>query len=186
MEDDIILEGYLKKWTGLLTGWRDRYFTLKEKGTLEFADKHHGKDKGVIHLKIAKITLTPKDPLRITIDSGLKEINLRASSIIDKYRWVSALREAAYGTSGESGELSQGQNKTNNSQRVSTNQTGRPSSMANREPYVEGTFRKIYDFQNQILGILSNLHGKSLAKDIKEQLVKMEALFKEMMVRKHI
>jgi len=186
MENEIIIEGFLRKWTGLLTGWRERYFTLKAGGILEFTDRNNGKDKGTIHLKIATIKLTPKDPLRITIHSGLKELNLRAGSIIDKYRWVSALREAAYG---ESNEQAQSQSETtqtkiNQPRRQGSNQSPRTGSFSTvRDAHLELGFKRIHDYENQILGILSFLFKKTLSKEVREQVNKMDIMFKEMMVR---
>jgi len=49
----------------------------------------------MIHLKISTIKVTPKDPLKIIINSGTKEILLKADSIVEKLKWVSALREAS-------------------------------------------------------------------------------------------
>jgi len=182
MENDIVIEGFLKKWTGILTGWRERYFTLKAGGILEFTDRNHGKDKGTIHLKIATIKLTPKDPLRITIHSGLKELNLRAGSIIDKYRWVSALREAAYGESHEQSES--GQSKIFQPKRKGSNASPRTGSFSTvRDSHLELGFKRIHDFENQILGILSFLVKKTLSKEIREQVNKMDIMFKEMMVK---
>lgn len=36
----------------------------------------------------------PEDPLRIIINTGTSEINLRAASITEKINWVNALKAA--------------------------------------------------------------------------------------------
>jgi hypothetical protein len=61
---------------------------------LVYCKEKGDKAQGSIHLKISSITLIPDDPLRIIINSGTKEINIRASTIGEKIKWVNALRNA--------------------------------------------------------------------------------------------
>lgn len=87
------MEGYLKLWTGILGRWKRTYFILH--GTILIYCKEKGeKTEGSIHLKISPITLIPDDPLRIIINSGTKELNIRAATIGEKIKWVNALRNA--------------------------------------------------------------------------------------------
>lgn len=87
------MEGYLKRWTGILTRWKLNYFIL-HKNILIYCAQKAGTTLGTIHLKISSILLIPDDPLRIIINSGTKEINLRAQNIDEKIKWVNALRTA--------------------------------------------------------------------------------------------
>lgn len=85
------IEGYLKKWTNFLSGWKQRYFILKE-GILSYQDTKHTHPKGTIHMRISEIEASPADPLRININSGVKIINVRANSVSEKLKWLNALR----------------------------------------------------------------------------------------------
>ena len=81
----------MKRWTGIVTRWKKQYFILHD-GILLYCNEKGGQTQGSIHLKISSLILTPDDPLRIIINSGTKEIHLRASSIEEKMGWVNALR----------------------------------------------------------------------------------------------
>ena len=85
------MEGYLNKYINLVYRWKPRYFTLKN-GILSYADNKGNPTKGVIHLKISDIDLTPDDPLKIIINSGTKKLELRANTIGEKIKWLNALR----------------------------------------------------------------------------------------------
>ena len=85
------MEGFLKRWTGIVTRWKKQYFILHD-GILLYCNEKGGPTQGSIHLKISSLILTPDDPLRIIINSGTKEVHLRASSIEEKMNWVNALR----------------------------------------------------------------------------------------------
>ena len=87
------MEGYLKLWTGMLTRWKLNYCILN-KTILIYCAQKGGSTLGTIHLKISSIVLIPDDPLRIIINSGTKEIILRAENISEKIKWVNALRTA--------------------------------------------------------------------------------------------
>lgn len=87
------MEGYLKLWTGILGRWKRMYFILHD-NILRYCKEKGHKVQASIHLKISSITLIPDDPLRIIINSGTKEINIRASTIGEKIKWVNALRNA--------------------------------------------------------------------------------------------
>ena len=87
------MEGHLKLWTGILGRWKRTYFILHD-NILVYCKEKGDKAQGSIHLKISSITLIPDDHLRIIINSGTKEINIRASTIGEKIKWVNALRNA--------------------------------------------------------------------------------------------
>lgn len=81
----------MSQWINIVYRWKVRYFILHN-GILVYCDKKDGLKKGSIHLQISSIILIPNDPLRIIINSGTKEIHLRAKTISEKIKWVSALR----------------------------------------------------------------------------------------------
>lgn len=87
------MEGYLKKWINPFLMWKDRYFVLHE-NCLIYADTQGGVKKGTIHLKIADIMQIPDDPLTIIINSGTKQIEVRAASVELKVKWYNALKES--------------------------------------------------------------------------------------------
>jgi len=101
MEKDstTLMEGQLLKWINYAYGWQARYFKI-EQGVLHYY-KYTDKEKettawakGTIHLQIATISTTPKDPLRILIDTGSKVLHLKAKTISEKQSWVDALRQS--------------------------------------------------------------------------------------------
>ena len=87
------MEGYLKKWVNIIYRWKTRYFILHDNILIYCEDK--GKKKmASIYLKISSIICVTEDPLRIIINSGTKEIHMRASTIDEKMRWIKALKSA--------------------------------------------------------------------------------------------
>ena len=86
------MEGYLKKWRGIISRWKKHYFILHD-GILLYCNEKGGQTLGSIHLKISSIILIPDDPLRIIINSGTKEIHLRASTVGEKIKWVGLVAE---------------------------------------------------------------------------------------------
>ena len=71
--------------------YKPRYFSLKN-GILSYSDSKGRPVKGLIHLKISEIDLTPEDPLKIIINSGTRTLELRANTIGEKIKWLNALR----------------------------------------------------------------------------------------------
>jgi len=60
------MEGYLKKWTNVIKGWKPRYFIL-ENCLLRYHKYRFTAVKDKIDLSKSEISLHPKDNLRITI-----------------------------------------------------------------------------------------------------------------------
>eukprot|EP01017_Pseudomicrothorax_dubius_P044815 TRINITY_DN7626_c0_g1_i2.p1 TRINITY_DN7626_c0_g1~~TRINITY_DN7626_c0_g1_i2.p1 ORF type:complete len:552 (+),score=104.50 TRINITY_DN7626_c0_g1_i2:47-1702(+) len=87
------MEGTLSKFVNVLYRWQERYFILHG-DTLVYSEKKGSPIKGRIHLKICGIILIPDDPLRIILNTGTKEMHLKAASMSDKIKWVNALRAA--------------------------------------------------------------------------------------------
>jgi hypothetical protein len=73
------MEGPLRQYINMITRWKTRYYVLHE-GILIYCDKKGGPKRGSIHLQIATISTSNEDPLRIVINSGTKEIILKAAS----------------------------------------------------------------------------------------------------------
>lgn len=87
------IEGYLKKWTNFVYGWKLRYFILKE-GILIYQKTKQSKPKGTIHMKICEIEITASDPLKIIINSGTSTLHLKTNSVSEKLKWLNALRSS--------------------------------------------------------------------------------------------
>ncbi|EGR30773.1 oxysterol-binding protein, putative [Ichthyophthirius multifiliis] len=86
------MEGYLKKWINLFQQWKYRYFILHE-DCLHYCDTKGSQIKGTIHLKIANIAQTADDPLRIIINSGTNQIEIKAPNIHSQKQWLQKLQE---------------------------------------------------------------------------------------------
>jgi PH domain len=89
----LLMEGSLKVWVNLIYRWRSQFFVLHN-GVLTFCNKKGGKLLGAIHMKVAKVSLTAEDHLRIIINTGTGELHLRAANVAEKSKWVSALRQS--------------------------------------------------------------------------------------------
>lgn len=87
------MEGYLKRWMGVISRWKKSYFILHD-SILVYCNAQGEQVQGSIHLRISAIVLIPDDPLRIIINSGTNEIHIRAATIAEKIKWVNALRNA--------------------------------------------------------------------------------------------
>lgn len=86
------MEGYLRKWINIVSGWKQRYFIIHD-GLLTYCEHKGSETEGVIYLKIASIQAIPEDPLRIVINSGTSEVHIRTSSMAEKIKWFNALKE---------------------------------------------------------------------------------------------
>ena len=104
------IEGYLTKWSNYISGWKERYFALSN-GILYYSSRKNSALKGQIHLKVSKISLNDQDPLGIIIDSGTKLLHLRAETISEKMKWLTALKSSKV----EIQELDQSLNKIKHS-----------------------------------------------------------------------
>ena len=72
------MEGYLKKWTNYVTGWKNRYFQLAN-GILQYSKTKDGKKKGKIFINTTDIS-THKDKNRIILNTGIVTLHLKAPS----------------------------------------------------------------------------------------------------------
>ena len=87
------MEGYLLKWVNYVYGWKRRYFVLHT-GVLHYCQDRGTKGKGAIHLDVANISLHPKNPRRLIIDSGCTILHLKAYTPEEAKEWVRELRAA--------------------------------------------------------------------------------------------
>ena len=87
------MEGYLQKWVNYVFGWKRRYFILHT-GVLHYCQDRGTSRKGVIHLNVANISLHPKNPRRLVIDSGCTILHLKAATPEEAREWVRELRAA--------------------------------------------------------------------------------------------
>ena len=87
------MEGYLKKYVNVFSGWKMRYFILHE-DTLIYCEDRGGKTLGQMHLKVCSIQQSKDDPLLILINSGTKELKMRAKDINEKVNWINMLQKS--------------------------------------------------------------------------------------------
>ena len=87
------MEGYLKKHLNVFKGWKQRYFILHE-DILVYSEEKGGKLLGQMHLKVCSIQQSKDDVLLILINSGTKELKIKAKDINEKVKWINALQQA--------------------------------------------------------------------------------------------
>ncbi len=87
------MEGYLKKHLNVFKGWKQRYFILHE-DILVYSEEKGGKVLGQMHLKVCSIQQSKDDVLLIIINSGTKELKIKAKDILEKVKWINALQAA--------------------------------------------------------------------------------------------
>jgi hypothetical protein len=77
-------EGFLKKWTNIVTRWKKRYFILSN-GVLEYSKTKDSKRKGTIYISTCKVQFKPKN--LIIIDTGMNSIKLKTLKESDAKEW---------------------------------------------------------------------------------------------------
>lgn len=82
------MEGFLKKWTNIVTRWKKRYFIIVS-GTLIYSSEKNSKEQGRVYLSTTTITLTSKN--LIILDTGLATLQLKASTDKETHDWYAAL-----------------------------------------------------------------------------------------------
>lgn len=85
-----MLEGYLSKWTNVLTGWKRRYFILEE-DKLSYCKKRGGKIQGTLDLTQSKIVPNSLYPARFKIFNGYKYMHIKAYTVEEARMWLTAL-----------------------------------------------------------------------------------------------
>jgi len=87
------LFGNLNKWTNYIHGWQQRYMTLKD-GTLMYYKSANETDfgcRGAISVAKSVVATHELDELRFDISVGDSVWYLRANSVEDREKWVTAL-----------------------------------------------------------------------------------------------
>ena len=65
---------------------------MLHESVLTYCQKKGGEVQGNIHLLVGNLKISPDDPLWIIIDTGTKEIYLRAETLVEKIKWSTALQ----------------------------------------------------------------------------------------------
>lgn len=91
------IKGYLRKWTNYTSGYKLRWFVLED-GVLSYykhQDDAGSACRGAINMRIAKLTMDPKDKLLFEIQgkSSVKYL-LKANHPVEAKRWFWALNNA--------------------------------------------------------------------------------------------
>ncbi|TGZ75043.1 hypothetical protein CRM22_000607 [Opisthorchis felineus] len=87
------MEGFLLKWTNYMTGWQQRWFTLKD-GILSYyrsQEEVNSGCKGSLRLSSCDLIVHTTDPRRFDLLLGEQRFYLRALSRGDRQRWVVAI-----------------------------------------------------------------------------------------------
>ncbi|PRT54239.1 Oxysterol-binding 2 [Wickerhamiella sorbophila] len=96
VNDHPYMEGYLKKWTNVTTGYRQRWFVLKD-GRLSYYKKPEDSAsscRGSIEMKSARVKLDSSEKNRFEVKTGVAKYHLRANHAVETNRWVWALSNA--------------------------------------------------------------------------------------------
>ncbi|CAL8068043.1 unnamed protein product [Calicophoron daubneyi] len=87
------MEGVLLKWTNYVSGWQQRYFTLKD-GVLSYyrsKEEINSGCKGSVKLSVCDVIVHSTDPRRFDLILGEQRFYLRALTQAERQRWVIAL-----------------------------------------------------------------------------------------------
>ena len=87
------MEGYLNLWIDIFLGWQPRYIRHSEE-ILEIFEENDGGRIAQMSLKITTFRSIPEDRLRIVINSGTTELQLRAPTLIEKQKWLKSFEDA--------------------------------------------------------------------------------------------
>ncbi|XP_063698309.1 ceramide transfer protein [Culicoides brevitarsis] len=91
---DIVLKGYLSKWTNYIHGWQPRYMVLQDK-TLSYYKSEEDSDfgcRGLISLQKATIKSHEFDECRFDVAVNNNVWYLRADCPEDKQNWIEVLQ----------------------------------------------------------------------------------------------
>ena len=101
------MEGHLYKYKNLLSGWKKRYFVLKD--NILYYHKNKGEEvKGRIHLSVATIKESSKKKEKeFEIHSGITVFFLRAETKQEKDTWVTKLKSVKFETENQDNHILQ-------------------------------------------------------------------------------
>ena len=83
------MEGYLKKWTNIVTRWKSRYFILTN-SFLIYSNTREAKELGRVQLSTASLKLV--DNQIIVLESGASSFQLKASTDKETQEWYQAIK----------------------------------------------------------------------------------------------
>lgn len=84
------MEGFMSKWTNMVSGWKKRYFVL-DGDILKYSKGKCQQFKGQIHLNIAKLIPHKKNNRRFSLDTGTTRIHLKGYSLEETEQWKAAI-----------------------------------------------------------------------------------------------
>lgn len=94
MSLNLLLSGYLLKFTNLINGYQLRYFCLYDDKLIYYLDHSNSsmdKPRASINLNAGKITIIDKDSVNFEIHTTEQTLKLRSVSSIEKEKWICAL-----------------------------------------------------------------------------------------------
>lgn len=92
-EPKIIIDGVLKKWTNYVYRWKSRYCRFTDEGIFYYGKRKTSKLKGKFLIKKTVIKSITSDPNRMVLSYNGVEIDLRASSLENKTKWLQAFNQ---------------------------------------------------------------------------------------------
>ncbi|CDJ69276.1 oxysterol-binding protein, putative [Eimeria necatrix] len=89
----LLLQGWLQKWTNLLSSWRPRYFFVYA-GFFKYSTTKSSPPKEMFLLNQCRVRLCPHDPVRFEVDVvDQQTLYLRAESQEEKQMWYAAFKQ---------------------------------------------------------------------------------------------
>ncbi len=92
------MEGYVTKWTNVVTRWKKRYLVINKSSLEYFKDKGADK-KGNLDLKDCLVEMSQHDPCKFTVTNTKngEAIYFRATNIQEKIQWLNAINTGKQG-----------------------------------------------------------------------------------------
>ena len=86
------MEGYLYKWTNMISGWKPRYIIIKH-GRLEISNSKEDENKKIYNL--TQISLVNQKKLEFILDDKVNKIQifLKAISEVEKASWIFSIKD---------------------------------------------------------------------------------------------
>ena len=94
------MEGYLYKWTNYISGWKLRYFVLKN-NILFYYEIKGDKPRGKIHMPISKVSEDLVNDLKLEIETGTSIMYLKAQSTSVRENWLKSLKNSKQDNEGK-------------------------------------------------------------------------------------
>ncbi|PFH36619.1 Oxysterol-binding protein [Besnoitia besnoiti] len=92
--NSVIQQGWLQKWTNLVSSWRPRYFYVMP-GLFKYSVQKNAPPKEVFMLNQCVIRLCPHDPVRFEVEVvDQQTLYLRTETLEEKQLWYAAFKQA--------------------------------------------------------------------------------------------